>query len=143
MTDKLPNERLSYLLQRASFLVTREFLETLKLKDISVPRWRMMVWLPENQPCTITDLTEELMLKQPSVTRLVEAARQEGIVQTVHDQRDRRRVNVTLTPAGTMLVEELKKSARAADQNIIGGLGAEQAADVKKNLQQIIQHYGP
>ena len=91
----------------------------------------------------ITELTEELMLKQPSITRLVEAARQDGIVQTVKDRGDRRRMNVSLTRAGTDLIEELKKSALGADQNVIESLGSEQADDIKKNLQQIIQHYEP
>jgi MarR family transcriptional regulator, organic hydroperoxide resistance regulator len=141
MTDELLNELLPYLLQRASFLVTQQFHEILKLNDISVGRWRMMAWLSENEPCSITDLTNELMLKQPSVTRLVEAARKDGLVNTRQDEVDRRRVHVTLSPEGRHLVTGLRTSARASDQFIVDGLGKSRAGQIKKTLHQIIDHY--
>ena len=141
MTDKILNELLPYLLQRASFLVTRQFHEILKLNEISVSRWRMMAWLSENEPCSITDLTKELMLKQPSVTRLVEAARKDGLVDTSQDDDDRRRVHVTLSQEGRRLITELRKSARASDQTIVDSLGKSRASQVKKTLHQIIDHY--
>ena len=141
MTEKLLNELLPYLLQRASFLVTQQFHDTLKLNEVSVSRWRMMAWLSENEPCSITDLTNELMLKQPSVTRLVEAARKDGLVNTRQDEHDRRRVHVTLSTAGRSLINELKQSARQSDQIIVDGLGSKNAAQIKKTLHQIIDHY--
>jgi MarR family transcriptional regulator, organic hydroperoxide resistance regulator len=141
MTQKLLNELLPYLLQRASFLVTQQFHDILKLNDVSVSRWRMMAWLSENEPCSISDLTDELMLKQPSVTRLVEAARKEGLVDTRQDEHDRRRVHVTLSTAGWTLIKDLRKSARASDQIIVDSLGKTRATQIKKTLHQIIDHY--
>jgi MarR family transcriptional regulator, organic hydroperoxide resistance regulator len=141
MTDKLLNELLPYLLQRASYLVTQQFHETLKLNEISVGRWRMMAWLSENEPCSITDLTKELMLKQPSVTRMVEAARKDGLVDTRQDEEDRRRVHVTLSPEGRRLIDELRTSARASDQIMVDSLGKSRSGQIKKTLHQIIDHY--
>jgi len=141
MTEKLLNDLLPYLLQRASYLVTKQFHDTLKLNDISVSCWRMLAWLSENEPCSITDLTNELMLKQPSVTRLVEAARKDGLVNTRQDEHDRRRVHVTLSVAGKELIRELKSSAWGSDQNIIDSLGKSRATQIKKTLHQIIDHY--
>ena len=141
MTEKLLNELLPYLLQRASFLVTQQFHDILKLNDVSVSRWRMLAWLSENEPCSITDLTNELMLKQPSVTRLVEAARKDGFVKTRQDEHDRRRVHVTLSNEGRSLINDLKKTARNSDQIIVEGLGKKQSTQIKKALHQIIDHY--
>jgi DNA-binding MarR family transcriptional regulator len=141
MTEKLLNELLPYLLQRASFLVTQQFHDILKLNDVSVSRWRMLAWLSENEPCSITDLTRELMLKQPSVTRLVEAARKEGLVDTRQDKHDRRRVHVTLSAGGRDLIKKLKHSARVSDDVIVEGLGKKRALQIKKTLHQIIDHY--
>ena len=141
MTEKILNELMPYLLQRASYLVTQQFHEILKLSDISVGRWRMMAWLSENEPCSVTDLTKELMLKQPSVTRLVEAARKDNMVDVSPDEVDRRRVHVTLSGEGRRLVTELKISARASDQIIVDDLGRSRSSQIKKTLRQIIDHF--
>jgi DNA-binding MarR family transcriptional regulator len=141
MSEKLLDDLMSYLLQRASFLVTKQFHDILKLRDVSVSRWRMLVWLSENEPCSISSLTSELMLKQPSVTRLVEAARVDGLVNTRQDDLDRRRVHVTLSPAGKALINELKVSARTSDQAIVDSLGKSRANQIRKTLHQIIDHF--
>lgn len=138
MPEKFLPDLLPYLLQRASFLVTRRFHSEMRLKGISVSRWRMLGWLSENQPVTVSDLTDHLMLKQPTVTRLVDQAAQDGLVRKDDDAADGRRILVTLTATGRALALKLRDEARAADRLLVDRLGEERAAAFKSDLRQVI-----
>lgn len=132
------SELLPYLLQRASFLVTEEFHKNLRLNGVSVSRWRMLAWLSENQPFSINDLSQQLMLKQPSVTTLVDRAVQDGLLRKTTDKNDGRRVLVTLTRRGERLASELKKSALDAERLLEESLGSERSIAVKSELRKLI-----
>ena len=138
MTEKFLPDLMPYLLQRASFLVTRRFHAEMRLKGISVSRWRMLGWLSENQPATISDLTDHLMLKQPTVTRLVDQAAQDALVRKEADTVDARRIRVSLTGKGRALALALREDARAADRLLVDRLGKERAAAFKSDLRKVI-----
>lgn len=138
MAEKFLPDLLPYLLQRASFLVTRRFHSEMRLKGISVSRWRMLAWLSENQPATISDLTDHLMLKQPTVTRLVDQAAVDGLVRKDDDAVDGRRIQVSLTARGRALALKLRNEARAADKHLVDRLGEKRAAALKSDLRQVI-----
>lgn len=132
---------LPYLLQRTSHLVTRRFHEALRLKNVSVSRWRMLAWLAEHQPATINELTEHLMLRQPTVTQLVNDAVRAGIVTKSSDGQDKRRQNVSLTPSGVRLAEDLKREAAAAEAHTMASFGADGLDELKRRLRQVIDHF--
>jgi len=138
MAEKFLPELMPYLLQRASFLVTRRFHSEMRLKGISVSRWRMLGWLSENQPATVSELTDHLMLKQPTVTRLIDQAAQDGLVRKKADALDGRRTLVTLTTTGLALALKLREEARAADRHLVDRLGQERAAAFKCDLRKVI-----
>lgn len=138
MTEKFLPDLLPYLLQRASYLVTRRFHSEMRLKGISVSRWRMLGWLSENQPATVSDLTDHLMLKQPTVTRLVDQAARDGLVRKASDAGDGRRTLVSLTDSGQALALKLRDDARAADKHLVDRLGEKRAAAFKRDLRDVI-----
>jgi len=135
------SELLPYLLQRASFLVTEEFHRNLRLNGVSVSRWRMLAWLSENQPFSINGLSEQLMLKQPSVTTLVDRAVQDGLLRKTTDKIDGRRVLVTLTRQGELLASQLKRNALDAEQLLEESLGTVQSTAIKSELKKLIESF--
>jgi len=130
---------LPYLLQRSSYLVTRRFHRTLQLSGVSVSRWRMLAWLSENEPYTVNQLAEQLMLRQPSVTILVDNAVDDGLLEKHSDPADGRRVRVRLSQAGRKLAESLKGQARQAEEDLIRNIGHTQVQDAKKVLRTLIE----
>ncbi len=140
-SDRFLEKLLPYLLQRASFLVTEQFHQHLKLNGVSVSRWRLLAWLSDYKRSTINELTDNLMLKQPTVTRLVDAAVKDGLVTKAAGREDGRRVYVSLTAAGEKLIEQLKSDASEAEAKI-GEIGDLKAIDrLKKNLVEIIDQF--
>jgi DNA-binding MarR family transcriptional regulator len=125
MSKKEPflQDLLPYLLQRSSYLVTRRFHRTLQLSGVSVSRWRMLVCLFENEPYTVNQLAEQLMLRQPSVTILVDNGVNDGLLKKNSDPADGRRVQVRLSKAGHKLAESLKVEARQAEADFIRSIG--------------------
>jgi len=138
MPENLLPDLLPYLAQRCSYLVTEEFHKGMKLQNISRSRWRMLVWLSEHQPYSIKDLTKRLMLKQPTVTRLVDMAVTDGLIDKSNDARDGRQAIVTLTPAGEALVAELEDRARIMNDRLIERLGRERASEFARQLKDVI-----
>ncbi|MDA4848573.1 MarR family winged helix-turn-helix transcriptional regulator [Hoeflea poritis] len=110
----------------------------MKLQNISRSRWRMLVWLSEHQPYSIKDLTKRLMLKQPTVTRLVDMAVDDGLIDKSNDARDGRQAVVTLTPAGEALVAELEGRARTMNDRLIERLGRKRASEFARQLRDVI-----
>lgn len=141
MSDDILPDLLPYLTQKCSHLVTEEFHRGLKLKRVSRSRWRMLVWLSEHQPYSIKDLTERLMLKQPTVTRLVELAVEDGLVLKTSDAKDGRQAVVTLSPEGEDLARELKDRARIMNQRLVKKIGKRRAQNLATQLRDVIAHF--
>ena len=62
---------------------------------------------PDEQPVTIGDLAERLLLQHHSTVELVDRSARQGLVERQRDETDRRRVIVRLTPAGEAVLREL------------------------------------
>lgn len=131
----MSRELVPYLLQRASYLATQEFYRKLQLNDISRNCWRMLAWLSENQPYSALELTDRLMIAQPSVTQLVNNATKDGLICKTIDPKDKRRVQIVLTKKGEQLVTKLKKKAAVCRDHLTHILTpelSERLADVLK-----------
>lgn len=139
LTEKILPDLLPYLLQRASYLVTNEFHRKLRLDKMHPNRWRMMIWLSENQPYSISELTDRLMLKQPSVTQIVDSAVRDGLVRKAPDTNDARRIMITLTEEGEQLISEVKLRALAARANLDSALGPDLARRLSDCLRETIE----
>jgi MarR family transcriptional regulator, organic hydroperoxide resistance regulator len=140
-SDKFLNNLLPYLLQRASYVVTQQFHAHLKLNGVGVSRWRLLAWLSDHEGSTISELTNQLMLKQPTVTRLVDNAVRDKLVSKISDERDGRRVFVALTKSGEKLIARLKQDALDAENWINNKYEPEAVTHLKDELREIIAEF--
>jgi DNA-binding MarR family transcriptional regulator len=62
---------------------------------------------PTDQPVTIGDLAEQLLLQHHSTVELVDRSARLGLVERQRDETDRRRVIVRLTAAGEAILRAL------------------------------------
>ena len=99
----------------------------------------MLAWLSENEPYTVNQLAEQLMLRQPSVTTLVDNGVNDGLLEKTSDPADGRRVQVRLSKAGHKLAESLKGQARQAEVDIIESIGQTQVQEAKNVLRKLIE----
>lgn len=129
---------LPYLLQRASHLATREFHRKLHLGEMQPNRWRMLAWLSEHQPYSVLELTERLMLKQPSVTQLVNSAVKDGLITKTVDSADKRRIQIALTSEGKRVVATLKDRAMIGNAHLQKLLTPELTQRLSDDLREVL-----
>ena len=81
------------------------------------------------------------MLKQPTVTRLVDNAVRDKLVSKISDERDGRRVFVALTKSGEKLIARLKQDALDAESWFNSKCEPEVVAHLKDELQKIVEQF--
>ncbi|HWK44259.1 MAG TPA: MarR family winged helix-turn-helix transcriptional regulator [Stellaceae bacterium] len=133
---------LPYLLARASFLVSREFHEQLAPCGIDVPTWRVLAILSDGAGMTIGDLAAIALLKQPTLTKVVDRMEAAGLVRRGGGAEDRRKVLVTIAPAGRDLVTTLLPRALAHEAVVLGDYTADEKRLLKRVLTTLIERTG-
>jgi DNA-binding MarR family transcriptional regulator len=103
---------LPYLLTVAALAASNSFDETLRLRGVSVPVWRVLAVLLERPGTKVTDLAQRCLLQQPTMTKLLDRMARDQLVQRTFSNRDQRVVHVTLTPAGMTLATALVEAAK-------------------------------
>ena len=96
--------------------------------DLSPAQYRMLVQIARGTDAS-SSLAQKLAVSAPSVTTVVDGLVQRGAVERAHSQEDRRRIALSLTPAGKDLLREAEDALEAKLRTIAAELGDEVAAD--------------
>lgn len=128
---------LAYLLARASHLISGQFHERLREERVPVMHWRVLAALWD-APKSARDVAEIILQKQPTVSKLLERMERQGLLSRVPDGADRRRIVVSLTPAGRALAGPLIDAARAHERAVLEPFGTANAAALVRALQDLI-----
>ncbi len=68
--------------------------------DLSVPQFRVLVFLNRHQGASLSDIAEHLGLTLPSMSKMVDGLVARRLVGRQMDKSDRRRITLALTPSG-------------------------------------------
>lgn len=128
---------LAYLLARASHLISGQFHEQLREQKVPVMQWRVLAALWDG-PKSAREVAEIILQKQPTVSKLLERMRRQGLLTREPDAEDRRRIVVSLSPVGRALAGPLIEAARAHERAVLEPFGAENAAALVRTLQRLI-----
>ncbi|HEX7007597.1 MAG TPA: MarR family transcriptional regulator [Alphaproteobacteria bacterium] len=128
------DEYLSALLARASIAVSREFNNDVDRRGMPIPQWRILASLWDNPGLSLSDLAELTVLKQPTLTRLVQRLQKRGLVRKEIDPHDRRLLRLSLTARGRNEVKDLIRIARERQKRVLHGLDADGLIAVLRHL---------
>ncbi len=141
------------LLAQAHFVIAQEFHDIVRGKGFTVSEWRVLASLAGRGPVSIGRLAQIVVMKQPTVTRVLdrqeargerrEPAGGRGGVRRIAHATDRRVTLVTITPKGTRLVSQLIKLAREHEQRVLEPFGMLAATELKATLKTIIAMHEP
>lgn len=104
--------------------------------EISLPQYRMLAFLAEGEHGAST-LAGNLDVSRPTVTALVDGLVSRGWVARAQDERDRRRVTHTLTPAGETALRHADRQIQQWLDQVLAELEPEQAASVTAGLRYL------
>ncbi len=131
------------LMAQAHALMAHEFHEIVRGRGFTVSEWRILASLAGSGPVSIGRLAQFVVMKQPTVTRVLDRQEARGEIRRIAHKTDRRITLVSITPKGTRLVAELIELAREHEQRVLKPLGGEHAAALKASLRQIITLHEP
>ena len=131
---------LGYLLGQANHALYKEFDGHVRAAGLTSIEWRVLATLHDGQPLTISQLADEVLAKQPTVTKLVQRMGDQGWVSLQGDPADQRRTLVTATPAGKRLVRPLVAQARQHEARVLRSLGSTEKAALLQLLEKLRHH---
>jgi DNA-binding MarR family transcriptional regulator len=88
----------------------------------------------------LTDLSERLVIRPPSVTGVVDRLERAGLVARAGSTTDLRAKLVSLTPEGRRLVERIRTVHGAHVQAVMGGLSLAEQAELERLLAKLGRH---
>jgi DNA-binding MarR family transcriptional regulator len=137
--DRFVDNYLGYLLGQANHALYKDFDAEVRARGLSSIEWRVLATLHDGEPLTVSQLAQEVLSKQPTVTKLVQRMADQGWVALHADAADQRRTLVKVTPAGRRLVKPLVEAARQHEARMLRSLAATEKAALRKLLEKITQ----
>jgi DNA-binding MarR family transcriptional regulator len=126
------------LLNRAHHAIGESFEHQLKLHGISATEWRVLAALDERDGVPMTELAEQVLFKQPTLTKAVDRMQRAQLVQRRTPNEDRRRTLVHLTERGRRIAHPLAMRARQHEQMLTRALGDSESRELRAALLRFI-----
>ncbi|MFE6766801.1 MarR family winged helix-turn-helix transcriptional regulator [Streptomyces sp. NPDC057689] len=110
-----------------------------RLAERGLRLWHMAVLaaLTDFGPHVQRELAARLSIDRSDVVKIVDGLGAAGLVDRARDTADRRRVTVTVTPAGRALLESLKSDALAVQDEVLAPLTARERAQLTALLLRV------
>lgn len=134
---------LAALLAQASQLISSEFHAVVRRNGFSVSEWRVLATLDGDQALSIGRIAQIVLIKQPTVTRLLDRMEGKGYVERLPHDSDRRVTLVRMTPVGHKTAARLIALAREHEQRVLSPFGLQRAEQLKSTLRRIIELHQP
>lgn len=142
MADRFVDDYLLYLLARASSEISAQFHADLKQHGLQVPEWRVLATLSDGDGMTLGELAARALSHQPTMTKTIDRMERSGLVTRRKGDPDRRQVRVFITGEGRKRVKDALTAAKRHEADVLSDYGAEEARQLKKMLQTLIERNG-
>lgn len=142
-TPGFVDDYLPALLMQAAALISSEFHAVVRRHGLSVPEWRVLATLSDGRAIPVGELAQTTVIKQPTLTRLVERMVQRGQIERRAHETDRRYTPLRITPDGRRLVQRLIELAREHEQRVLEPFGGAPAQALKTTLRDIVAQHRP
>lgn len=105
--------------------------------DLQVPEWRIMMALPEHQPCSSHDLCVLTSMDAARVSRAQRRLEDLDMIQVSTDVVDRRRLVVRLSDKGQEEVRRLQAAALEAETDLLDRLSPDDRAQLRNVVSDL------
>lgn len=133
------DDYLPALLAQASHLISSEFHKVARQHGFSVSEWRVMASLAGGRPVSIGQLAQVAVMKQPTVTRMLDRMAAQGHVERMPHDSDRRITLVRITEDGERTVRRLMELATEHERRVLEPFGLKSAEALKNTLRRMIE----
>jgi DNA-binding MarR family transcriptional regulator len=96
----------------------------------------------EAEGITQVELAQRMMMEKASLTAVLAAMESKHLIARERNSRDRRKVNIFLTPAGRRMKEKVLPIAATINKRATRGLSAAQARELRELLTKVMANFG-
>ncbi|HMA06507.1 MAG TPA: MarR family transcriptional regulator [Ramlibacter sp.] len=139
-TPRFVDDYLGYLLGQANSALYKDFDAHVRAAGLTSIEWRVLATLHDSPPLTVSELAQEVLSKQPTVTKLVQRMAEQHWLVLQADASDQRRTMVAATASGRRLVRPLVDAARQHEARVLRALGPGEELSLKKLLEKLTRH---
>jgi DNA-binding MarR family transcriptional regulator len=98
-----------YWLARVHGIYQREMERALAKVGTDIPTWRVLFILKVHGTSTVSEISTHAVAKLPTMTRIIQRMKQEGLVETNTHAEDGRVTEVSATDSGRALVQRIEE----------------------------------
>src|SRR3954464_4522653 len=124
-----PSEYYFYLLFQAGRQRDLHFARALARAGLNVARWRTLAIIRRIGACTMKELALYSTIDRTTLTRAVDQLVEQGLVERTIPSRDRRKVNLALSPEGEAAYSQAVPLLLAGNAELLAGFGEDQVRD--------------
>lgn len=128
---------LGYLLNRTADIVSTAFLEILRNESVSLPEWRVLTTLTDQDQQTLSELASHAGAELSYLSRVVLQAEARGWVVRSASPTDKRSTCVSITDEGRAMVRLFMPQAKALEASWLKGIPAADVKALRKTLQAV------
>ncbi|MES2258118.1 MAG: MarR family winged helix-turn-helix transcriptional regulator [Pseudomonadota bacterium] len=132
-------ESFPYLLNRVGVRMGELFARRIASYDVTVPAYRVMAALREKPDQRLNDLADMTTIEISTLSRLVGSMEKRALVSRVRLLNNARTVAITLTAAGTLLIDELMPIAKHFEDVTIAGMPDAKLNLVRETLLEVFE----
>ncbi|WP_417320593.1 MarR family winged helix-turn-helix transcriptional regulator [Emcibacter sp.] len=133
------DDYLSHLLARASHLVAEDFTPVLKDTGLDRGRWRILAALSDGGEMPIGKLANAVLMKQPTLTKILDRMEADNLVKRHNAPNDRRSTLIRITDKGRDMVSDLLLKSKEHEAQILKSYSAEEEEVLKRVLRTLIE----
>ena len=126
-------------LLRARESIMARFRPMLARHDVTEQQWRVLRVLSEKSPLDATDVADRASILAPSLTRIIKAMEDRGFIVKGKFADDGRRVQLSITPAGSSFIAEISPERQVIYQDIENRFGPEELEKLLDMLEALIE----
>lgn len=104
-----PSNSVGYLVKRCGVLMTQLADQRFEAQSVSFTQWITLMSLSRYEHMSATRLSAECAHDMGALTRVVDELERRGLVRRERSRRDRRAVEIAITPAGRRVAHSTKK----------------------------------
>jgi DNA-binding MarR family transcriptional regulator len=116
------SEQVGHLLRKAYQRHVAIFQQQIADSQLTAAQFVAMCAIREFQSCSLSEIVKATAIDQATIRGIIERLRSRELIIISHDTSDRRKVVVTLTPAGESLVDQTVPFAQRITEETFGSL---------------------
>lgn len=99
----------------------------------------VLTMLAEKKSATMTELAREIQISKPQLTPIIDKLCESDEVRREHDERDRRIINIRITPAGMSKLQELQETLFDSIKSKLVGLDKNEILSLQHALNDLFR----